>query len=418
MNESKSTSETTEVVVENMDELLGTTASVTISADEESKKTVLDNSSEDTTFLDKPLEDGNDDEEKEKADTEESSTEEEKPETAADILDAELKEEEEDDEVETKSKRGRKPALVEAMSKLVEKGTLDLFEDQDDLSAYTTDDLVELIEQNINHKVDTTARQAPVDVFKRLDPKLQDVVAYALNGGADITNVLKSVARSQEVSELSLEDEKDQEKIIREWLRASDVMNDDEIEDEITSIADRGDLEKKATQFKPKLDKKQADIMEKKIAEQEENKKLADKAQQKYAEVIFKHLDNPTLNGIPLTNKTQTMLYHGLTDANYQDRNGNPTNSLGHLIEQYQFGENANPSILLEALWLMSDPQSYRTNVLSLGQQKAHTKTVRSLKTAEQDTTTSSNKQGDGGKAPSKRSVKRKTGSRNIFARD
>ena len=305
------------------------------------------------------------------------------------------------------------------MSKLVDKGVINLFEDSPDISKYTIEDIEELIESNISQKIDQTAQNAPMEVFKKLDPKLQDVVAYALNGGQDITNVLKTVAQSQEVSELSLDNEKDQERIVREHFRSINYGDEEVIEDEILSIIDRGELEKKATGFKPKLDEKQAAIMEKKLADQEESKKRAEKASEKYAETVFNHLNKADLNGLPLNNKTQTMLYHGLTESNqYQDRNGNPTNALGHLIEEYQFGENANPSVLLEALWLMADPQGYRNSVLTLGQKGAHAKTLRSLKTAEGETTTSSQKQGEGGKTPTReRVVKRQTGNRSIFTR-
>ena len=424
MKDSKNSSGTPEVIeVENMDEILGTTASVVISSDEESKKTVLDRAGKDNSFLDKPLENGNDEDPNEDPGNPDLNEDGIKaPESAADILDKGLVEDIDEDEEEeevAKNKGGRKPALVEAMSKVVDKGVINLFEDSPDISKYTIEDIEELIESNISQKIDQTAQNAPMEVFKKLDPKLQDVVAYALNGGQDITNVLKTVAQSQEVSELSLDNEKDQERIVREHFRSINYGDDEVIEDEILSIIDRGELEKKATGFKPKLDEKQAAIMEKKLAVQEESKKRAEKASEKYAETVFNHLNKADLNGLPLNNKTQTMLYHGLTESNqYQDRNGNPTNALGHLIEEYQFGENANPSVLLEALWLMADPQGYRNSVLTLGQKGAHAKTLRSLKTAEGETTTSSQKQGEGGKTPTReRVVKRQTGNRSIFTR-
>jgi hypothetical protein len=152
--------------------------------------------------------------------------------------------------------------------------------------------------------------------------------------------------------------------------------------------------------------------------EQELKVAQAAKASERYAETIFKVLDNPTLNGIPLSEKEQTMLYYGLSDnTQYQDRNGDATNALGHLIERYQFGDNADPSVLAEALWLMADPQGYRNKVLSLGKQRQDTRTVRNLKTAEGEKTTSSNK-GDGAKAPAARKapIRRKPG-QSMFSR-
>jgi len=349
----KESAKAEEVEVQDMDELLGTKASVTISSDEESKKTVFDRAGTDTTFLDKDLQGGGEEEEEEdpngSPDGSETDDEEKKEPVSSDplaeVLDQDLNkkedEEEEDEDSPDAKKGGRKPALVEAMNNLVKRGVVDLFEDAPDLENYTVKDIEELIETNIASKINQTAQAAPMEVFKRLDPKLQDVVAYALNGGQDITNVLKTVAVTQEMVELDVENEKDQEKIVREWLRSIEYGDDEAIEDEILSLSDRGEIAKKAGMFKPKLDKKRDEILKKKLDDQEAAKKRAGKAQEKYAENIYGHLNKTDLNGLPLNNKVQTMLFYGLTEQQYQDRDGNPTNALGHLIEEYQFGENA-----------------------------------------------------------------------------
>lgn len=425
-----------EIEVLDMDELLGTKASVTIASTEENKNSMFDREDVDISFLDNPPESGNDEEnsEDEKASLEDETEKEkaeriereEKKEESKVLAEATgdlglvgLDEDEEDEALEeSKNKGGRKGALIEAVSKLVAKGTIQLFNDQPDIETYTIENVEELIESNINAKVNETAQSAPLEVFKRLDPKLQDVVAYALNGGKDVTSVLKAVTRSQEVAELSLENEGDQERIVREHLRSIEYGDDETIEEEITSIIDRGELEKKATTFKPKLDEKQAVVLKNKMDEQDLKIKQATKASEKYAENIFRVLDNPTLNGIPLNQKEQTMLYYGLSDnTQYQDRNGDPTNAIGHLLERYQFGENADPSILAEVLLLMADPQGYRNKVVALGRQKQVGKTARALKTAEGEKTTSSNK-GDGAKAPAARKapIRRRPG-QSMFSR-
>jgi hypothetical protein len=410
--------EVKEIEFNDMDELLGTKAATVIIPTEESRKSVLENTNVDTSFLDNMDNDGQiDNKSNPTAVTNELSN----------ILDDHIKTEDEDEDEDTSSQQkasqkvGRKPGLVEVVDKLVKKGLIDLFSDNQDISSYTLDDLEELLESNIVTKVNEVAHQAPLEVFGKLDPKLQDVISYALNGGTDITTVLKNVARAQEISDLSLDNEDDQERIVREWLRVSGSYTDEEIEDEITSLADRNEISKKANQFKPKLDKKQAEVMEIKIVEQEQKRKDAEEASKNYAQTIYAHLDNPELNGLKLNNRVQTALYYGLTDStHYQDREGNPTNELGYLLEKYQFGKEANPSVLLEALWLLKDPAGYRQSVLSVGQQQAHVKTYRSLKTAEGERITPSSKQGEERGTPSRASLQRTKGknSRNIFSRD
>jgi hypothetical protein len=360
-NEEKSTEEVKEVEwTGDLDDLLGTKAATVIAPDEESKKSVLASTKVDTSFLDKSPEESDNEEEE----TVEST---ETPESIGDILDDPKDEEdeyEEDEVTSSTSKAGRKPALIEAMTKLVDNGTIQLFEDAQDISKYTNDEIVELIEANISEKVNETAQKAPMEIFNQLDPKLQEVVAYNLNGGADIINVLKNVTRSQEVSNLNPNEEKDAERIVREWLRETNFGTDDEIEDEITAYIDRNELDKKANQFKPKLDKKQAEIMQRRLAEQEQKREQAEEAKKTYAEKVFNTLNQPQLNGLPLNNRIQTALYYGITETNnHQDREGNPTNELGYLIEQYQLNPQANMGVLLEALWLLKDPQGYRDSV-------------------------------------------------------
>lgn len=413
-----------EVDVETMDELLGTSAATVIAPDDASNKSVLSSTKVDTSFLDNNEEEEEDDDvvddSSKNEDDDEEVSKQNAPKTEEsldDILDEDDDEDLDDDE--GKSKGGRKPALVEAMSKLVEKGTLALFEDKEDLSEYTTEEIVELVEANFANQLNDVAQKAPMDVFSKLDPKIQEVVAYNLNGGADVTSVLKNVTRSQEISKLDPSKEEDAERIAREWLTETNFGTPEEIEEEISAYTDREELVKKANQFKPKLDKKAAEIMEKKLKQQEEKRKQAEEVQKQYAETIFNTLNKPDLNGLPLNNKIQTSLYNGITNTSqYQDRNGNKTNELGYLIENYQLNPKANKGVLLEALWLLKDPQGYRDQVQNIAVQKKATQIKRELKTSEGKRKTASQKQGEEREVPKKRTaVKRKEGSRNIFSR-
>ena len=406
-----------------IDDLLGTKAATVMVPDEESKKSVLESKAVDSSFLDSDLNGDLNDEEDESPAGEEGKKKPTNPtkETLSDILDDPKEDdEEEDEEPEDTSgnKGGRKGALIEAMKKLEEKGIVLPYKDSPEWENYSIDEIVEAVEANIAQAVTQTAQNAPMELFSKLDPKLQEVVAYQLNGGTDIVQVLKNVTRAQEITNLDSENEEHHERIAREWLRATSFGTEEEIEEEITAYIDRGDLAKKAAQFKPKLDKKSAEIMQGKLAQQEKRKAEKEEAKKTYAENIFNKLNNPHLNGLPLNNRIQTALYFGITDTeNYQDSEGNPTNELGYLIEQYQAGENANSSVLLEALWLLKDPAGYRQTVMSLGEKTAATETFRELKTAEGSRKTTSSTQGEGSKTPTKRTFPKKKGSRNIFGR-
>jgi len=420
-----------EVEVEDMDTLLGTKASTVVTSEEgQNKKHIFSSGGPDTSVLDdeKQEEEEQEEESDEGGDPNEDSDENDnggdKSNGDTSVLDDEEEEDDEDEDEGDSSKKnkgGRKPALIESMNKLVENKVINLFEDKENIEDYTNDEIVELITANIEHKVNEVAQKAPMDFFSKLDPKLQEVVAYNLNGGGDITSVLKNVTRSQEISKLDPNDEKDGERIAREWLTETKFGTPDEIEEEISAYIDRGELDKKANQFKPKLDKKQAEIMERRLADQNEKKKQAAEIKSKYAEKVFKTLNKSDLNGLPLDNKVQTDLYYGITDTSqYQDREGSPTNELGHLIEEYQLNPEANMGVLLEALWLLRNPQGYRDNVQSIAKQKAAKDIHRELKTAEGKRKTPSQQQGEQRGAPANRNTikRKKGGSRSIFSRN
>jgi hypothetical protein len=83
---------------------------------------------------------------------------------------------------------------------------------------------------------------------------------------------------------------------------------------------------------------------------------------------------------LKLDKKTQALLYSGLVQPQYESINGRPTNLLGHLLERYQFIEPNYP-LIAEALWLLSDPDSYRQELKKQGKNAAVEQTVRQLKT-------------------------------------
>jgi hypothetical protein len=64
---------------------------------------------------------------------------------------------------------------------------------------------------------------------------------------------------------------------------------------------------------------------------------------------------------------------------------------LGHLLEKYQFVEPRH-DLIAEALWLLSDPDGYKSKIKGLGSQEAVADTVRKLKTAQSKKNTSSSK--------------------------
>ena len=400
--------ETTNVAQIDVDlnDLLGTGVDTVMvaneaSSSEEPKKSIFSRNTPDTTFLDKPVEETGTEEEVTAVaeDTQNASEEVEEvintPKAAnkEDVTDALSFEAEE--VAEEKSKGGRPTALVSATKKLMEKGLLTPFVndegEEEDISNYTAEDFEELIAANLDNYKQSTSNQVAGQFFESLPQELQYAAKYVMDGGQDIKGMFQALAQSQEVKELDITQQNGQKYAIRAYLTATSYGTPEEIEDEIYSLEDRGELEKKAKQFKPKLDKMQDDLVNQRVAKQEADAKQRAEQSQKYIDTVYSTLEKGELNGLSLDNKTQNMLYAGLVQSNYPSMSGKQTNMLGHLLEKYQWQEPRH-DLIAEALWLLADPDGYKSNVAQKTEEAVTKKTLRTLKT-EQATKSSSSVQ-------------------------
>lgn len=222
--------------------------------------------------------------------------------------------------------------------------------------------------------------------------------------------MFRALAQVEEVRELDPSEESDQEAIVRQYMQAKGIA-DETIDDDIQTWKDLGKLENKAKQFKPKLDEMHEEIINYQIAQQEQFRAQQEQAAQAYVQNVFEALRPGEINGIKLDRKTQSLLYQGLTSADFRSRSGQNTTMLGHLLEKYQYTEPNYP-LIAEALWLLSNPDEYRQNLMKQGKNNAVEQTARQLKTEQSKKTASSsnfdNEQG------STRKIARNT---NIFKR-
>jgi hypothetical protein len=189
--------------------------------------------------------------------------------------------------------------------------------------------------------------------------------------------------------QLDPENEYDQEEIARQYLYATQFGTPEEIEEEINDWKDMDRLKQKANQFKPKLDRMQEEIVARQLAEQEVKKQQQEEAARVYTDNVYSTLVNGEIGGIRLDKKVQSMLYSGLVQPNYPSISGKPTNLLGHLLEKYQFVEPRH-DLIAEALWLLADPNGYKTKIKEQGGKQATEKVVRQLKTEQSRKITSS----------------------------
>ena len=340
-------------------------------------------------FLDKDdrNDDGNIDPEKGPIDTKAS---------LIDALDSNIKNIDDDDifenEDNAKSKGGRpkteKSGLVEFLKKRIESNEMFAFDDYDDTKQSLDDylgglgekDVEDLWQANITNLKQEVAAKTPKEFFESLPEELQYAAKYVMDGGQDLKGMFQALAAVEQVRELDPTKDTDQEYIIKSYLQATNFGSAEEIEEEVNSWKDLGTLEKKAKQFKPKLDQMQEEMVQSQLADQEGRRQQQEQAAQAYTQNVFEALRPAEINGLKLDKKTQAFLYSGLTQPNYPSVSGRGTNLLGHLLEKYQFVE-PNYGLIAEALWLLSNPDEYRSNLQKQGKNAAVEQTVRQLKT-------------------------------------
>jgi hypothetical protein len=383
-NQTINDSTTVEELDLNIDEIFGVGADSIITPEEEKPKSIFKKETVDTTFLDNPGKTTSSKEEQVEAVTETTDIVEETIQQLDELI----------TEEETNQAKGGRPkmdksGLLEIASKMIEEGSLIPFDDDKPLEEYTAADFRELFEANFQEREAKVKQQVPQDFFNSLPRELQVAAKYVADGGQDLKGLFKTLAQVEEVFELDPSNEKDQEEIARQYLYATQFGTPEEIEAEIEDWKDLGRLDKKAEQFKPKLDKMQESIVQQKLAEQEAQKQRQAEAAHAYTENVYNTLLNGELNGVKLDRKTQSMLYSGLVQPNYPSISGRNTNLLGHLLEKYQFVEPRH-DLIAEALWLLQDPEGYRSKLKSQGSNETVAKTVKTLKTEEGRRLTSS----------------------------
>ena len=404
-------STTVDQVDVNIDELFGMPGADSVmlpDAENEKPKSMFHKETTDTTFFDNP-----------------STTVEEKREAAEKKIEVEETINELDNLIAQEEEAGNKgrpkvdkSGLAELAAKMIEEGSLIGFDDDKPLEEYTTKDFRELFEANFQERENAIRENTPREFFNALPEELQVAAKYVADGGQDLKGLFRTLAHVEEMRQLDPSDEYDQAEIARAYLHTTGFGTAEEIEAEIQDWKDLNRLEQKANQFKPKLDMMQEEIIARQLAEQEHKKNMQAEQAKAYQENVYSTLAAGTIGGLKLDKKVQGLLFSGLVQPNYPSISGKPTNLLGHLLEKYQFVEPRH-DLIAEALWLLADPNGYKSKVRDQGGKQATEKVVRQLKTEESRKITSSinTQYDDEPRRPTSKSEPRKLSKGTMFRR-
>jgi hypothetical protein len=332
-----------------------------------------------------------------------------------------------EEEDESKPKPGRKKTdksgLVDFLKKRIEGNEMFAFDDFDDskqsldeyLGGLSEKDVEDLWKANVDNMKNEVASATPKEFFESLPEELQYAAEYVAKGGQDLKGLFRALAQVEEVRTLDARQPEHQEIIVRQYLQASGFGGGDQelIEDQIQEWFDNGNLQKKALQFQPKLNDMQEQVVQSKLAQQESFKQEQQAKKEAYMQNIYETLKPADLNGVKIDGKRQKMLWDELTTVKYESLTGRPTNLLGKLLEDYQFGQKPRYDLIAETLWLLSDPEDYKENIRKQAKNEVVQETVKKLKTEEARKISSYVKEDTEEKTSSKRLSK----PQNIFSR-
>lgn len=272
----------------------------------------------------------------------------------------------------------------EAIKKLIDAGTLLAFDEDKPIEDYTSEDFTELIEANIAERERVVREQTPKEFYESLPPELRFAAEYVAKGGKDMKGIFQALSQVEEVRQLDIATPEGQKAVVRNWLQATQFGSATEIEEEISGWEKTGSLEQKAKSFKPRLDQATEQQVTARIAKAAELKSQNLETARIFRENVSATLQTGDLAGIKITADEQRDLYSALTEAKFTSRNGRATNEIGHLLEQYQFGEAPNYAAVAKALLVLRDPEAYDKRILERARTEVSTTTARTLKTEAQ----------------------------------
>lgn len=292
---------------------------------------------------------------------------------------------------EEKIKKELKDETLDALEYLVKEDVIFLFEGDKPLKEYTKKEQAELIKANLDRIKEEADEKAPAEFFDSIPESLKYAAKYHADGGTDLKSIYKFLAENEEIKEFDITTEDGQEKTIRSYLKMNGDMTPQEIEEELNSLKDLpGALEKKAKLYKPKLDSKQQQLIEKQVKEQETRRLQHEQAAINYRETVLNALSVGDLEGIKITPSIQNMLFEGLTKSNYPSVSGRNTNLLGHLLEQNNYVK-PNPVLISKVLWLLKDSKGFEEAIKASVNKELVTETVKKLKTASNEKVVNTN---------------------------
>lgn len=203
----------------------------------------------------------------------------------------------------------------------------------------------------VKHNIEVAEQRGAEYLVENLDPLLQRAIQYNLNRG-DMTNYFQVLAEEQTIKNLDPENEPDQEKIVREWLKFTGTSTEN-IDKKINRFKESGILKDEAAEMKVELDKKAEEIakgkekVQQELAERERNMNRA------YKDKVFNLLKTEKLGDVKVSKEDSAFIYSFLTGEETELDLGNGLKKKMPMLEALIFKHKYSKDGLLNRLALI-----------------------------------------------------------------
>ena len=170
--------------------------------------------------------------------------------------------------------------------------------------------LAKLLEHNLGKQIDAGI----LDFVNPLSDYTKRIIEFDINSkGKGVEQYLNTLIEEQNIKGLSVDNEYDQEKIVRQWYSRKENYTQSELEEKITELKDAGLLEKESKRIKPKLDDEAANIAKEKEEEQRQLRETENQVKEVYNKRVIDTLKTGKIGGITLNKEDAGSLYSILT---------------------------------------------------------------------------------------------------------
>jgi hypothetical protein len=229
----------------------------------------------------------------------------------------------------------------------------------------TSEDLIELIQNNMDHKLQEVNQQIFDDRLASLPPQYQSIMKYGLNGGQDVQALINSWGEVEQTFNTDISTTEGQESVVKQYLLETGYGSEAMIDKDIKTWTDLGVLEEKATAFKPALEESQMRKVH--ALEQQQQMQVQQEQQfhQHHMDVIGHSLTSFQLEGADLDRETKGRLFEAAQPQYQSQITGRPIDALEAIVEELKYGQNQDPNLYLELMYFASDPEGFKENLRS-----------------------------------------------------